>query len=225
MFCPACGNNHLNQFENNRPVADFYCVSCSEQYEVKSKKGPLGKKIVNGAYDKMIERINSQNNPNLLMLSYSPDYQKIITLLAIPAYYFSVKVIEKRKPLSSKAKRAGWTGCNILINEIPHSGKIDIVIDDRIIPKDEVLFNWQKTAFLQDEKFTNRGWLLETLRILDKLESPYFSLSEVYEFEQELKKIFPNNKNIKAKIRQQLQLLRDKKFIQFLGRGRYKKCT
>ncbi|MCB9805227.1 hypothetical protein H6769_06535 [Candidatus Peribacteria bacterium] len=33
-------------------------------------------------------------------------------------------MIEKRKPLSSTARRAGWTGCNILLNLIPESGKI-----------------------------------------------------------------------------------------------------
>ncbi|MCI9138110.1 MAG: hypothetical protein HFH48_11245 [Lachnospiraceae bacterium] len=32
-----------------------------------------------------------------------------------------------------------------------------------------------------------------------------------------------NNHNIEAKIRQQLQILRDKGFIEFLGRGHYRK--
>lgn len=25
LYCPRCGNLHIKQFENNRPVADFYC--------------------------------------------------------------------------------------------------------------------------------------------------------------------------------------------------------
>jgi len=29
-YCPNCGENHLNEFENNKPVADFYCKSCLE---------------------------------------------------------------------------------------------------------------------------------------------------------------------------------------------------
>jgi len=33
------------------------------------------------------------------------------------------------------------------------------------------------------------------------------------------------NKNIEAKIRQQLQFLRDKGFIEFLGRGKYRKVN
>lgn len=35
---------------------------------------------------------------------------------------------------------------------------------------------------------------------------------------------YPENHHIREKIRQQLQLLRDKGIIEFVGRGRYKKC-
>ena len=44
VFCPNCGNV-LSQFGNNKPVADFYCGTCSEEYELKSKHGEVGKKI------------------------------------------------------------------------------------------------------------------------------------------------------------------------------------
>ena len=37
-------------YRNNKPVADFYCGNCSEEYELKSKHGEVGKKIVDGAY-------------------------------------------------------------------------------------------------------------------------------------------------------------------------------
>ncbi|WP_457617479.1 DpnI domain-containing protein, partial [Lutibacter sp.] len=36
-YCPNCGEIHLKEFENNKPVADFYCSTCSEQFELKSK--------------------------------------------------------------------------------------------------------------------------------------------------------------------------------------------
>ncbi|MFM9944124.1 MAG: DpnI domain-containing protein, partial [Bacteroidia bacterium] len=63
-YCPSCGNLPLNEFENNRPVADFYCVSCSEEFELKSKSGLMSKTITDGAYASMIQRINSNKNPN-----------------------------------------------------------------------------------------------------------------------------------------------------------------
>ncbi len=49
-----------------------------------------------------------------------------------------------------------------------------------------------------------------------------FLLSEIYQFENYLKLKHPNNNNIQAKIRQQLQILRDKDFLEFSSRGKYK---
>ena len=57
MYCPRCGNSHIEHFQNNRPVADFFCPSCNNEYELKSKNGNLGHKINDGAYSTMIERI------------------------------------------------------------------------------------------------------------------------------------------------------------------------
>lgn len=54
MYCPRCGNLHINHFENNRPVADYYCPSCNNEYELKSKNGNLGHKVNDGAYNTMI---------------------------------------------------------------------------------------------------------------------------------------------------------------------------
>ncbi|MGN1347846.1 MAG: hypothetical protein ACI4VI_02775 [Acutalibacteraceae bacterium] len=45
----------------------------------------------------------------------------------------------------------------------------------------------------------------------------------MYSFESELKIKHPKNNNIKPKIRQQLQFLRDRGFIEFLGNGKYEK--
>jgi transposase-like protein len=37
IYCPCCGGD-INEYENNKPVADFYCASCQVDYELKSKK-------------------------------------------------------------------------------------------------------------------------------------------------------------------------------------------
>lgn len=34
MYCPRCGRSHIEQFENNRPVADFFCPQCSSEFEL-----------------------------------------------------------------------------------------------------------------------------------------------------------------------------------------------
>ena len=67
MYCPRCGCAHIEQFENNRPVADFFCPECRSEYELKSKCGSLGHKINDGTkknylYCEMGIRIFFQNN-------------------------------------------------------------------------------------------------------------------------------------------------------------------
>lgn len=53
-FCPCCGNVYLNDFENNRPVADFYCINCKEELNLK-QNGLFSNIITDGAYSTMIE--------------------------------------------------------------------------------------------------------------------------------------------------------------------------
>jgi type II restriction enzyme len=49
-----------------------------------------------------------------------------------------------------------------------------------------------------------------------------FTLVDVYNFESMLAKQHPGNRHIKDKIRQQLQFLRDKGYLEFIGRGKYR---
>ena len=70
VYCPNCGYLEIDRYENNKPVADFFCTNCQEDYELKSKKYSIGIKIVDGAYRTMIERLRSTNNPNFFLLNY-----------------------------------------------------------------------------------------------------------------------------------------------------------
>lgn len=60
IYCTSCGSDRLNKFVDNSPVADFICVACSSEYELKSQKDTFSLKIVDGAYESMIRRINSE---------------------------------------------------------------------------------------------------------------------------------------------------------------------
>lgn len=223
MYCPRCGNVNLNSFENNRPVADFFCPNCKNEYELKSKNGTLGKKINDGAYDSMIERITSNKNPDFFFMSYSKEKSKVSDFVFIPKHFFVPDIIEKRKPLAVTAKRAGWVGCNILIQQIPDQGRISIVSNGQIIDADIVLKKVQSSNKLKLDEIGERGWLMDVLNCINMITTPIFTLNDIYVFESILKCKHPRNNNIKPKIRQQLQLLRDKGFIEFLGQGRYKK--
>ncbi len=221
-FCPNCGKKEVAHYENNRPVADFHCLNCEEQYELKSKSGSVGTKIVDGAYATMIERLSSSTNPNFFMLSYDLATYSVKNFLVIPKHFFVPEIIEKRKPLAETARRAGWVGCNILLDSIPESGKVYYVRDGVEVSPKEVQNIWQKTLFLREEKeVTARGWLLDVMRVVEKIGKPDFTLDDVYKYEHELSLLHPENNHVKDKIRQQLQVLRDKNYLDFVSRGKY----
>lgn len=144
-YCPNCGNLYLKEFENNRPVADFYCNRCSEEFELKSKNDKLTNIINDGAYSTMIERIGSKNNPNFFFLTYK-NYS-VNDFLIIPKQFFTKEIIIQRPPLSSQAKRAGWIGCNIDISKIIDSGKIFLVKNKEVIDSKIVNQSFNKTLF------------------------------------------------------------------------------
>ncbi|CAC9438290.1 Type II restriction enzyme DpnI (dpnC) [uncultured Gammaproteobacteria bacterium] len=222
IYCPCCGGD-INEYENNKPVADFYCASCQVDYELKSKKNTMGKKIVDGAYSTMIERLKSDSNPNFFFLNYDKNSFDITNFIVIPKHFFIPEIIEKRKPLSQKARRSGWVGCNILLDTIPDSGKIFYIKNGKNNSKDKVLDDWNRTKFLQDSKtLKSKGWLLDIIRCLDEIGKQSFSLRDIYQFENHLKLKHPENNNILAKIRQQLQILRDRGYLKFQSRGQYK---
>jgi type II restriction enzyme len=221
-YCPCCGEIPLNEFENNRPVADFYCKKCGEEFELKSKNGKLSNTITDGAYSTMIQRINSNQNPNFFFLTYSKNWS-VDNFLIIPKQFFTTDIIIKRKPLADTAKRAGWVGCNIDISSIAEAGKVFLVKDAKLIDKNIVETSFKKTLFLRGKSVESKGWILDIMNCVDMIKNDSFALEDVYKFENKLKLKYPNNNFIKDKIRQQLQILRDKGIIEFTTRGNYKK--
>ncbi len=222
-YCPSCGIQPLAEFANNQPVADFYCTHCAEQFELKSKKAQLSNIVNDGAYETMIERINSDNNPSFFFLTYSKALS-VNNFLIIPKHFFKPDIIVKRKPLSATAKRAGWVGCNIDLRQVPESGKVFLVKNQQVISRDYVTQKFRQTLFLREQNQLARGWTLDVMSCVDKLDKQ-FTLQKVYTFADELQLKHPDNNHIQDKIRQQLQILRDKGMIEFLGRGCYQKLS
>jgi type II restriction enzyme len=223
VFCPNCGHAPVEKYENNKPVADFFCSNCREDYELKSKSSAIGAKIVDGAYRTMIERLQSSTNPNFFLLSYGLETLNVTNFMVIPKHFFVPVIIEKRKPLASTARRAGWVGCNIDLRSVPESGKIFFVKAGRLEPKATILATWQKTLFLRDEKdLSTKSWMVDVMNCIERLNTREFSLADVYAFENDLVEKHPNNRHIKDKVRQQLQVLRDKGYLEFTARDQYR---
>jgi len=68
----------------------------------------------------------------------------------------------------------------------------------------EALFGWSKLVY-------------------DRLPKGVFATSDIYSFEDEFAAVYPENENIKAKIRQQLQYLRDVGLLDHVERGVWRK--
>jgi type II restriction enzyme len=221
-YCPNCGSGSLNKFPNNQPLADFSCLSCGEEYELKSQKHKFGPKVMDGAFYTKCARLAASNNPNLFLLNYDRNALQVQNLFVVPKHFFVRDIIEERKPLTSTARRAGWIGSNILLSRIPEAGKIFIVQDGQVLPRDSILDKWKKTLFLRDQSLEARGWLIEVMKCIEAIGRPEFELQDVYAFESALSALYPNNRHVQQKIRQQLQFLRDRGYLDFISRGRYR---
>lgn len=93
IYCPNCGYLDIYKYANNQPVADFFCSNCKEDYELKSKKENIGNKIVDGAYRTMIERLQSNNNPNFFLLNYDLHSLDVLDFIVIPKHFLFLKLL------------------------------------------------------------------------------------------------------------------------------------
>jgi type II restriction enzyme len=221
LYCPTCPSDHLKSAPQNEKVFDIKCLDCNEMFQLKSKSGSFGQKVANSAYDPKIKAIRRRTNPNYLFLRYDSKKLRVEDLFLVPKYFMSPSIIERRKELSTKARRRGWVGSNILIGNLLLDARISIVEDEKIFPKKEVRNEWKRFSFLKNQSMQSRGWMADVLASVRKLDKEIFELSEAYSFEDELARLHPRNKHIGPKIRQQLQVLRDHGIIEFLGKGRY----
>jgi len=221
MYCPSCKADRLDQTPEGEKVVDFVCPECSEPFQLKSKKGNFGGRVVDAAYKPMIDAIEGGRVPSFLFLNYTPDLWRVKDLFLIPRYFISSSAIERRRELGPSAERAGWQGCYILLDHLPPEARIYIVHEYEAIPSSDVRNRWRQYSFLKRESPSSRGWTADVLACVRKLGKGTFTLSDVYGFEDSLSELHPSNRNVRPKIRQQLQVLRDHGIIKFLGNGKY----
>jgi hypothetical protein len=219
LYCCACHSDRLDAEENNAQVSDFLCPQCVERYQLKSQSKKLGGRILGSNYQKMLDAILGNRSPNFFLLHYQLPEWMVRNLLVIPRFAISPSVIIRRKPLSVSARRSNWTGYVLNVALIPGSAKIPLIVEGSEIPRNTVREQYARIAKIQALKPEQRGWTLDVLRCIESLPNEIFTNDDIYAFEPELTKLYPSNRHIRDKIRQQLQVLRDRGLLKPVARG------
>ena len=227
LYCLACPSDHLTAARANTRVRDFSCPVCNTPYQLKSKNGKHGRVVGNSAYGPKIVAINEGQAPHYAFLDYSRSSWIVTGLFVVPGHFITPGVIQKREPLRQTARRSGWVGSNILLREIPEDGKIGLISASTPRDPDVVRQEWKKVEFLGSDARALGGWGADVLSCVRDMERETgdreFTLQAFYSrFTESLSRSHPDNNNVQAKIRQQLQVLRDGGMLEFLGRGRYR---
>lgn len=225
LYCLNCDVDRIEAHRPGKRVEDFLCPSCDRRIQLKAKRGGHGRKVSNSAYEPKMEAIHANEAPDYAFMSFDPGAWRVTDLFLVPGHFLTPSVVEKRKPLSSDARRSGWVGSNILLDRIPEAGRIEVVEDGEAVPTEEARNRFEQTAFLSDQDTSSRDWSTAVMDCIDELNlqpGGRFELAEVYDFEDRLANMYPENQHVRAKIRQQLQVLRDEGLIEFLGSGEYR---
>lgn len=224
-YCPNCTTDHLKAHRPGKKVEDFHCPTCDRRVQLKAKSRSFGNKITNSAYQPKADAIRSNDAPDYAFLRYDKEAWQVQSLMLVPGHLLTLGAVEKRKPLSEDARRSGWVGSNILLDRIPDEGKLWMIRDEEPVPPDKVRERFDRLAFMDRFDADSRGWLSDVLACVEALgaqSGETFTLDEMYGFEEELSRRWPENQHIRAKIRQQLQVLRDEGVLEFVERGVYR---
>ena len=227
LFCLACPSAQLVSETPNRPVRDFTCHQCRTTYQLKSQEKRFGGSVANSAYGPKVEAIKQGRAPHYVFLQYTKPAWKVANLFVVPGHFITLAVIRKRAPLPDYARRSGWVGSTILLQDLPAEGRVSVVDEGMAREPDEVREDWHKFEFLKSDARAKGGWGAEILTCVRRLQAETganeFSLQQFYaRYGEELAVRHPENHNVEPKIRQQLQVLRDGKLLDFLERGRYR---
>jgi type II restriction enzyme len=220
-YCLSCESDTLRRSSANTKATDFVCPQCEQNYELKAFRIKPKNTLVDGAYSALMGRILDGSVPTLMMLERNEQWE-IQSLTAVHRLFLTPEVVEQRKPLSATARRAGWIGCNIRLDRIASDARIEIISLGRLNDRSLVRKAFRRFGKLDEISPQKRGWTTLTLRIIRELQSAAFSLNDLYSKEEEFARTYPDNQNIRPKIRQQLQVLRDLGYLEFLGGGAYR---
>ncbi len=223
LYCVACESDRLVRERANTQTLDFSCVSCAALYELKSSARAAGTRIPDGAYEAMMRTMRAGRTPNFLALHYEPAQWTVSNLLVIPGFAVTQSSISCRKPTLPKGRGQPWVGCDILLSGIPADARVSVVKDCKAQAANSVREQFAALKPLASLSLEKRGWTLDVLNIVRKLNKPEFTLAELQKHLPSLQRLHPENRHVAEKVRQQLQVLRDLGMLTFVdNKGRYR---
>lgn len=223
LFCAACISDELDSFDNNNASSDFQCPNCRERYQLKSQSRPFARRVLGANYQKMCDAIAAETAPSYYLLHYARESWMVRDLMLVPHPSITVSALVKRPPLRATARRAHWEGYCLDLDRVPTAAKIVVVRDGTERPKADVRADYARISPVLEMKAESRGWTLDVLRCVERLKISIFRNEDVYAFESKLAALHPGNRHVIPKVRQQLQVLRDKGLIEHVERGVWRK--
>jgi type II restriction enzyme len=222
LRCPRCAGLLLICAANTR-TKDFDCCDCREPFQLKSCTKKLDGKFVGAEYSTTMRSIASGQHPSLILLRYSKTTMSVLDVDYVHRSCITSQCITPRKPLTALARRAGWQGCVLDVNAVPRAGRVNAVRSGEFVPQVTIESAWHIADRIMQVPARARSWLAIVLSIVESL-PPEFVLSDVYASAGRIEAIYPNNRHVNAKIRQQLQVLRDLGILTFAEqRGHYRR--
>jgi type II restriction enzyme len=221
FYCPNCSSPKLNWLRAGYKASDYRCPNCEFEYQLKSQRARIGNSINDGDYKTMMEAIRNDETPSFYFMQYDLATWSVRNLLLVPHFAFPPSAIIKRNPTTPKGRSKPWIGCNIALSRIPINARIVLVTEKQIASEAEVREKFRQIKPFKEIPIAKRGWMLDVLNIVHRLGKSEFTNRDVYAFERELEKLHPDNRNIRAKIRQKLQDLAKAGLLIHAGRNDY----
>lgn len=227
LWCPSC-MGPLDRAPAGLASLDLLCSTCTLEFELKAKRVARNRgevqSLTGGAYGATLRRFGEAGGgPNLILVEYAASTYEVLRATLFPSFYLVPSILDPRRPLRPGSRREGWQGCHIRLHRIPPTGRLMLVDEGVLADPTGLRGQWRALVALQERTpSTSRGWLVDVLRVVESLPTD-FTLADVYQAEGELAALHPGNSNVRPKIRQQLQRLRDAGWIVFRGSGGYSK--
>src|SRR2546430_11026956 len=72
LYCPSCPSESLESTRPGTKLVDFVCRECAEPFQLKSTAHPFRGRVLDSAYQPLMQSIITSTVPNFVFLHYQP---------------------------------------------------------------------------------------------------------------------------------------------------------